>query len=40
MIHRFKNNNYNIVLDPNSGSVYSVDEVAYDVIGKIGRAHV
>lgn len=24
---------YNIVLDPNSGSVHSVDEVAYDIIG-------
>ena len=35
MIHRFKNNNYNIVLDPNSGSVYSVDEVAYDIIGMV-----
>ena len=33
MIHQFKNNGYNIVLDPNSGSVYNVDEVAYDVIG-------
>ncbi len=33
MIHRFKNNGYNIVLDPNSGSVYSVDEVAYEIIG-------
>ena len=32
MIHQFKNNGYNIVLDVNSGSVYSVDEVAYDVI--------
>ncbi|MCR5452127.1 MAG: thioether cross-link-forming SCIFF peptide maturase [Lachnospiraceae bacterium] len=33
MIHRFKNNGYNIVLDVNSGSVHSVDELAYDAIG-------
>ena len=33
MIHRFKNNGYNIILDPNSGSVHSVDDVAYDIIG-------
>ncbi len=33
MIHQYKNNGYNIVLDVNSGSVHVVDEVAYDVIG-------
>ena len=32
MIHSFKLNGYNIVLDVASGSVHSVDEVAYDVI--------
>ncbi len=32
MIHQYKNNGYNIVLDVNSGSVHVVDEVAYDVI--------
>lgn len=32
MIHRYKNNGYNIVLDVNSGSVHVVDEVTYDVI--------
>ena len=33
MIHRFKNNGYNIVLDVNSGSVHVVDDIAYDAIG-------
>ncbi len=33
MIHQYKLNGYNIVLDMASGSVHSVDEVAYDVIG-------
>lgn len=32
MIHQYKMGGYNIVLDPNSGSVHSVDEVAYDII--------
>lgn len=32
MVHQYKNNGYNIVLDVNSGSVHVVDEVAYDVI--------
>lgn len=32
MIHQFKLNGYNIVLDSVSGSVHCVDEVAYDVI--------
>ena len=31
-MHQFKLNGYNIVLDPFSGSVHSVDELAYDVI--------
>lgn len=33
MIHQYKMGGYNIVLDHNSGSVHSVDEVAYDIIG-------
>ncbi|MDO5336505.1 MAG: thioether cross-link-forming SCIFF peptide maturase [Eubacteriales bacterium] len=33
MIHRYKNNGYNIVLDINSGSVHVVDEVTYEVLG-------
>lgn len=34
MVHCYKNNGYNIVLDSNSGSVHAVDEVAFEVIGK------
>ena len=33
MIHQYKLNGYNIVLDVYSGSVHVVDEVAYDIIG-------
>ncbi len=33
MVHLYKNNGYNIVIDSNSGCVHSVDEVAYDMIG-------
>lgn len=32
MIHSYKSNGYNIVLDVNSGSVHVVDDVTYDVI--------
>ena len=32
MIHQFKFNNYNIVVDANSASVHSVDDAAYDII--------
>jgi len=32
MVHQYKLNGYNIVLDTASGSVHAVDEVAYDVI--------
>ena len=32
MIHQYKLNGYNIVLDVYSGSVHLVDEVAYDII--------
>ncbi|WP_026504842.1 thioether cross-link-forming SCIFF peptide maturase [Butyrivibrio sp. NC3005] len=32
MIHEFKNNGFNIVLDVNSGSVHVVDEIVYDAI--------
>ncbi len=32
MVHQYKNNGYNIVLDVNSGSVHVVDDVVYDVI--------
>lgn len=33
MIHQYKLNGYNIVLDTYSGAVHVVDELAYDVIG-------
>ena len=32
MVHQYKNNGYNIVLDVNSGSVHVVDELVYDMI--------
>ena len=32
MIHQYKNNGYNIVLDVNSGAVHVVDELVYDLI--------
>lgn len=32
MIHQYKNNGYNIVLDVCSGSVHVVDDIVYDVI--------
>ncbi len=38
MIHSFKLNGYNIVLDSASGSVHAVDEVAYDIINMYERS--
>ncbi len=32
MVHQYKNNGYNIVLDVNSGSVHVVDDMVYDMI--------
>ncbi|MEY8337837.1 thioether cross-link-forming SCIFF peptide maturase [Lachnospiraceae bacterium 62-35] len=32
MIHQYKNNGYNIVMDVNSGSVHVVDDLIYDMI--------
>lgn len=32
LIHQYKNNGYNIVLDVNSGSVHVVDDIVYDMI--------
>lgn len=48
MVHEFKNNGYNIVLDVNSGSVHVVDEIVYDLIptaeeiltGEFGTAQI
>ena len=34
MIHQYKLNGYNIVLDVCSGSVHVVDDVAYDIIAE------
>lgn len=32
MVHQYRNNGYNIVLDVNSGSVHVVDDMVYDMI--------
>ena len=32
MVHQYKNNGYNILLDVNSGSVHVVDELVYDMV--------
>ncbi len=32
MIHQYKNNGYNIVMDVNSGSVHVVDDLIYDMV--------
>lgn len=32
MVHQYKNNGYNIVLDVNSGAVHVVDDMVYDMI--------
>ncbi|NMA38007.1 MAG: thioether cross-link-forming SCIFF peptide maturase, partial [Papillibacter sp.] len=37
MLHQYKLNGYNIILDVYSGSVHSVDEVAYDVIALLDK---
>ena len=34
MVHQYKNNGYNIVLDVNSGCEHVVDDVVYDIIEK------
>ena len=33
VVHQYKNNGYDIVLDVNSGAIHVVDDVTYDVIG-------
>lgn len=32
MVHQYKNNGYNIVLDVNSGAIHVVDDVVYDAV--------
>lgn len=38
MIHQYKNNGYNIVLDVNSGSVHVVDDLTYELVPLVERA--
>lgn len=40
MIHQYKNNGFNIVLDVNSGSVHIVDDVVYDVLAYMVEKHI
>ena len=35
MIHQYKLNGYNIVLDTYSGSIHTTDELGYEVIGAL-----
>ncbi len=32
MVHQYKNNGYNILLDVNSGAVHVVDDIVYDIV--------
>ena len=32
MVHQYKNNGYNIILDVNSGAVHVVDDIVYDIV--------
>lgn len=38
MVHVYKNNGYNLVLDVNSGSVHVIDDVVYDLIPVLEEA--
>lgn len=35
MVHQYRNNGYNIILDVNSGSIHVVDDVVYDTIAEM-----
>ena len=37
MIHQYKNNGYNIVMDVYSGAVHVVDDLCYDVIAELNE---
>ena len=37
MVHQYKNNGYNILLDVNSGSVHVVDDLVYDLISLLSE---
>ena len=39
MIHQYKNNGYNIVLDVYSGAVHVTDDLCYDVIAHLNGKH-
>ena len=34
MVHQYKNNGYNMVLDVASGSVHVVDDLSYEIIAR------
>lgn len=38
MVHQYKNNGYNIVLDVNSGAIHLVDDLVYDMIALLNEA--
>ncbi|MGN0407659.1 MAG: thioether cross-link-forming SCIFF peptide maturase [Bacteroides sp.] len=40
MVHQYKNNGYNIILDVNSGAVHVVDDLVYDVIEEYKKTTV
>lgn len=40
MIHQYKNNGYDIVLDVNSGSVHVVDDMCYDMLEELDKLNV
>lgn len=40
MIHPYKMNGYNIVLDANSGCIHTVDDAAYDIIQLYGKTPI
>ena len=35
LIHQYRNNGYNIILDVNSGAVHTADDLFYDVVEKL-----
>ncbi len=38
MVHQYKNNGYNIILDVNSGSIHVVDDVVYEIVPLVEEA--
>lgn len=39
LIHQYKNNGYNIVLDINSGCIHVVDEIVYDAVALLDKGY-